>query len=283
MENAFLCGITKNEGIDLAEWILFHLFIGFKKIIVYDNNSIDNINIYINECKKYGDVEYIIWPRECGQLSAYEDCLKRFGKKCDWMAFLDIDEFLLFPKDRHVGNFLKKVSNYKAIAINWRVFGSSNQKTITKNLVTTTFLYRAPNNFSANRHIKSMVRPNAVSKVINPHYLRLKRKSFFSFKRFEYFSPEGEIIEWIKLGKSKKSGENSIAVINHYFTKSHEHYMKKLQRGNADKKQLRQNVFDFNDRNDIYDNQINDIYFLEIKKIKLIIEKLLEIEPIDLK
>ena len=274
MEKAFLCAITKNEGIDLAEWILFHLSIGFDKIIIYDNASTDKTKEYVDVCMHYGSVEYIYWPFRCGQLSAYSDCLRRFGKHCDWLAFLDIDEFLIFPHHKFIKDFLKVISPYQAIAINWRIFGSNNEKIIKNNLVVDTFISRAIDNFSANRHVKSFVRPRHVAKVVNPHYFKLKRLSWYSVKRFTYNSPEGETIEWLKPGKSISTGQGKLARINHYFTKSQEHYRNKLERGNADKKDARKNVFEFNDKNEIYDSQIIDIYSAEIAKIRTTISRI---------
>lgn len=274
MEKAFLCAITKNEGIDLAEWILFHLSIGFEKIIVYDNNSTDKTKDYVDACKYYGAVEYVHWPFPHGQLTAYADCLKRFSKDCDWMAFLDIDEFLVLPQHKLIPDFLNEISPYQAIAINWRIFGSNNEIVISQNLVVDTFFRRAIDSFSANRHIKSIVRPKYVDKVINPHYFKLKRISWRSLTRFKYHSPAGEVIEWLKPGKTITPGEANLARINHYFTKSREHYEKKIERGNADKKDIRKDVFEFNDKNEVYDTQILDIYKSEIATIRQVISEL---------
>jgi glycosyltransferase involved in cell wall biosynthesis len=271
MNKAYLCVITKNEGRDLAEWLLYHLFLGFHKIIVYDNGSTDNTRDLIECCSQYGQIEYIHWPKPFSQISAYSDCLHRHKKECEWMAFFDVDEFLVLPKHKYLDAFLASIVHTGAIAINWRMFGSNNHKTITNQLVLKAFPRRAIENFSANRHIKSIVNTKFVSKVINPHFFRLKRKYWFSLDRYEYRDAEGNLITWIKPGKSIDCGGASIAVIHHYFTKSEEHYSKKLQRGNADKPIKRENTFEFNDKNEVFDDSILHIYKEEIVKIEEIL------------
>lgn len=275
MNKAYLCVITKNEGKDLAEWLLYHLFLGFDKIIVYDNGSTDNTRYLVEYCSQYGKVEYIYWPAPFSQIKAYSDCLKKFAKECEWIAFLDVDEFLVLPKHKYVKPFLESISKLPAVAINWRIFGSNNQKLITDQLVIKTFVRRALDDFSANRHIKSIVNTRYVDGVINPHFFQLKREKWYSFYRFKYRSADGGQITWIKPGKSINSGDSSIAVIHHYFSKSEEHYAKKLARGNADKNIERKDVFSFNDKNDLYDDSILKIYHDEIIKIEDIFRDLI--------
>ena len=274
MSKAYLCVITKNEGRDLAEWLLFHLFLGFKKIIVYDNNSTDSTNELVRSCMAYGSIEYVFWPKPFSQIKAYNDCLKRFGKECDWMAFLDVDEFLVLPKHRRIDSFLDSMAIHKAIGLNWRIFGSNGEKFIKNDLVTATFLNRAPDSFSANRHIKSILRPEITVKALNPHFFLLKRVSLLSFRRHEYVNSSGQKAFWLKPGKTLDTGDSEIAVIHHYFTKSEEHYQKKLLRGNADKKAKRMDVFKRNDRNELIDTSIIDFYKKEIEKIKEIMKSI---------
>jgi Glycosyltransferase family 92 len=271
MKKSYLCVITKNEGIDLAEWLLYHLFLGFDKIVVYDNASSDNTLTLVEFCRQHGEIEYIYWPKPFSQIKAYSDCVKRFSKECEWMAFLDVDEFLVLPKHKYLGPFLESVANLEAIAINWRMFGSNNQKTITNLLITKTFIRRAYDDFSANRHVKSIVNTRFVDCAINPHFFRLKRKKWYSLDRYKYKNPTGDLIRWIRPGKAIDCGDASVAIIHHYFTKSEEHFMNKLNRGNADKKAKRENTFNYNDKNDVFDELILKLYQYEIDSIEKIL------------
>lgn len=42
-----------------------------------------------------GFVEYRFWPGIRQQYPAYNDALKRYGRTCRYMAFIDCDEFLM--------------------------------------------------------------------------------------------------------------------------------------------------------------------------------------------
>lgn len=265
---AYLCVIVKDEELDVMEWVLFHLFLGFNKIIVFDNASSDSTREKIISCRNYGDVEYIYWPERGSQNKAYFYCIQNFGATCDWMAFFDIDEFLVLPKHKYIGNFLASIAEQNAVAINWRMFGSSGHHNISNALITQTFTNRANDNFSANRHIKSIVRPSVVKKVINPHFFYLRRIKWHSTKQYEYRSPNGSTLQWIKPGKTVGTGEADIARIHHYFTKSLEHYQRKIARGNADNARARIDFFERNNWNDIFDNTIIEIYSDEIRKIQ---------------
>jgi len=273
---AYLCVIVKNEELDVAEWILFHLLQGFKKIFVFDNGSSDKTRDQILRCTEYGDVLYIYWPEPGSQNKAYHHAIKNYGTECDWMAFFDVDEFLVLPKHKYINNFLESVNHLDAIAINWRMFGSNGQKSVSEGLIIETFTTRALDNFSGNRHIKSIIKPRLVKGVVNPHYFNLTRKKWYSSEKNQYSRPNGLPLEWIKLGKTKDTGAADLARIHHYFTKSLEHYEKKLQRGNADSVKKRLDVFNYNDKNDIADTTIIELYSDEIKKIREIKKLLID-------
>ena len=44
----------------------------------------------------------------------------------DWAAFIDIDEFLVMRKHRHVADFLEEYCEAGAVLLSWLVFGTSN-------------------------------------------------------------------------------------------------------------------------------------------------------------
>lgn len=126
MEKVILVAIAKEEEQYLREWIDYHLNLGFDKIIIYDNNhSGDNSqkNIIKSHSDKviYKDFQGIF---NCSQQSeAYTDAW--INNSCDWICFLDIDEFLDVKDEIH--NFLSnpKFNNYNAINIPWLLYTDS--------------------------------------------------------------------------------------------------------------------------------------------------------------
>lgn len=94
-----LVAIGRLENQYAVEWTTYHLAQGFDHVYIYDNNR-DNeehfedvLDMFINE----GFVTIVNYRnREAAQRDAYNDAYIRYGKKYEWMAFFDFDEFLCF-------------------------------------------------------------------------------------------------------------------------------------------------------------------------------------------
>ncbi|MBQ7665956.1 MAG: glycosyltransferase family 92 protein, partial [Synergistaceae bacterium] len=120
-----ICAIFKDEGCYLKEWIEFHKIAGIEHFYLYNNFSSDNYLDVLAPYIKSGEVTLIDWPVPQGQMSAYQDCFKRFKYETNWLAFIDIDEFIIPNKTDTIGEFLKSFEYRPAVLIYWRYFGSS--------------------------------------------------------------------------------------------------------------------------------------------------------------
>lgn len=113
-----------NENIDwIEEFLQYHLAIGFDHFYLYDNSesngyygSNDKTNKYgfeMNEVENleekwenimttYGDkITYVKWqPKDAdgkiiyGQKEGIQDFIERYGSETEWVAFMDLDEFV---------------------------------------------------------------------------------------------------------------------------------------------------------------------------------------------
>jgi hypothetical protein len=70
---AALVGIAKDEGRDMFEWAVFHGYLGFDRIIVYDNGSRDDTSRQLARAARHTKIEVVDWPRWPGQNEAYND------------------------------------------------------------------------------------------------------------------------------------------------------------------------------------------------------------------
>lgn len=92
----------------LDEWIRFHLLIGFDHIFVYDNSH-GNASLEPVTDQFRGKVTRVPWPaticnnnrtfadspgERSSQYAAESSCRLRFGPHTDWMANMDIDEYI---------------------------------------------------------------------------------------------------------------------------------------------------------------------------------------------
>jgi hypothetical protein len=260
-----LCCIARNEARDIGEWIIYHARIGFDAIILYNHRSVDSTGEVATRAAALAEVDLTVvpWDEEISpQNKAYSHALDTFGEYFEWMAFIDSDEFIVPVKDRTIGQFLDSLGPVSAVAIHWVCYGSSGYVAFPAGSVTASFLWRGPLGLSINCHVKMIVRPKKVDRVINPHYFSLKEGS-------ECYTPMLELPSWRKPGKTLSPSGQDIIRINHYFTRSRAHFLEKLARPRATKAHVvRVDNFAENDTNDELDPVIPYLFPNVLTEIK---------------
>lgn len=120
-----ICAIAKRENLYVNEWVNYHLNLGFDKIYLYDNNDEDYpfVGNYISNLDK---VEIIKWNidsnRFINQELSYRHFIENYSQLYDWVAFIDIDEFIHIDT-LDVKDFLSRFSGEDNIALNWHIYG----------------------------------------------------------------------------------------------------------------------------------------------------------------
>ena len=202
------CAIFKDEGPYLAEWIEFHLLVGFDHLFVYDNRSEDDFAQVLAPYLADGVVTLIDWPEyPGGQLTAYDHCLRTQGGNWRWIAFIDLDEYVFSPELRPVPEILGRYEDLPAIGALWALFGTSGHLRRPSGLAIESYVQR----FIGRRHprqFKSIVDPSAVTRAYGPHS--------FAFRDPSWPSPVPRFAQWSELR------------VNHYLTRSEEEYRAKL-------------------------------------------------------
>lgn len=242
-----LVAVCKNERDLVAEWLAFHAAVGFERFYLYDNNSDDGTVEAAKAMRRDIEVEVVAWPSRAAdyQTAAYDDAAARFGGHLEWIAFLDMDEFLLPVRDGTVGAFVSRVAGAaEGIAANWAVHGSSGWPTSPAGLVTENYLRRAGDTAWFNNHVKVLVRPGAYRRAVNPHFVEISG---------DYVGGDGEPVQWRSDGLTRQPRGLRDIRVNHYFTRSRADWQRKLTRGyNNDRRTMED--FDRYDRNDLYDD-----------------------------
>jgi hypothetical protein len=262
---AALCAIMKNEGPYILEWVAFHRVIGFNEIFIYDNDSTDNTCDLLARMSAVGIVNSIAWPSARGvapQRAAYADVLPRV--KSEWVCFIDADEFVNLKVDDSIQAFLSRFpENASAIAMNWRLFGSSGLLTFDTDPVTRRFTRCSQRLARVNRHCKTIARVRDIEEM-HIHRCFLKRGL--------YVDETGQKVEVERFGLTP-STRTELVQVNHYVVKSREEYELKRLRGNANRalgevdkfRRLDQKFFlahDVNDESDLsiqrFDSQLQE-------------------------
>ena len=75
------------------------------------------------------------------QLYVFDVCLAKFGQYHEWMALLDVDEYLVLQSKeaaRSLPEFLAGYAGFGGLVANWRVFGMPGPKDKLKGSVLRT-------------------------------------------------------------------------------------------------------------------------------------------------
>lgn len=217
-----VCAIAKNEGAYFKEWIDWHLSVGVEKFYIYDNGSDDNTAEVLKPYIEKGIVDYVSFPGYRMQLAAYDDCLARHRFDARWIAFIDLDEFIVPVADSSVPEFLKKHEDAPAVEINWLIYGSGGAVEKNDRPVMERFRHHSKGDHKLNRHVKSIVNPRRVYSMIGCHEVaRINGKAVDSHGNK------------IRKGFRDREPQQDVIKINHYAVRSREEFLEKQNRGRA--------------------------------------------------
>ncbi|KAI3816837.1 hypothetical protein L1987_16542 [Smallanthus sonchifolius] len=191
-----VCTMLWNQAGSIREWITYHSWLGVERWFIYDNNSDDEIQEVVKKLHLEGfNVSRHVWPWIKTQEAGFSHCAIRARDECNWVSFMDVDEFYYFPRITTPASLKNLVSNYTSSSIgelrtSCRSFGPSGLTSPPKQGVTVGYTCRLQ---SPERH-KSIIRPDAIDTTLMNvvHHFHLR-------KGFGY-----------------KNVLQSTAVINHY-------------------------------------------------------------------
>ena len=164
------------------------------------------------------------------QISMLNDCYKKNAKIYDWFIMFDMDEFIFLKNHLNLKNYLNnyKFKKCKIINLN-RPFHTDNNQIYYKNEPLSK---RFPNKFYRITNVKSIIRGHLFNITINSlHRLNYKLKSCNSFG-----------------GNNISKPDFKYYYVDHYYFKSTEEFINKINRGDAyykDNKKLKFNKIKF--------------------------------------
>jgi hypothetical protein len=240
---------VKDEGPYLREWIEYHRLVGVEHFYLYDNGSSDSTTRIMDEYRRRRLVTWRPWPERPGQLSAYKDALAAYGNESFWMAFIDVDEFIVPAVGDSLVDVVRAYEEFPALVVFWLLFGTSYFKARPPGLQIENFVWRAVDDCPLHGIYKSIIQPvRASSHGGNPHSFRFADG---------YAVTEGKVpVDSLANGPVWPFTHAKIR-INHYFTRSEEEWGRKVRRGRVSttdpNRQLDEEAFVAHNRNETMD------------------------------
>jgi hypothetical protein len=160
--------ILKNEASYLEEWLCHHLAVGVEHFFLYDNGSEDDLHALIRPYVNHGLVTLTYFPLRGGQRDANNHAVRWYGGTAEWLAFVDIDEFLVPHGDARVPDLLSAHRDAQQVLVARREFCFSGHRERPPGLVTEEYRLASvnvPRVGGSNVLGKPIVRPTGVARM----------------------------------------------------------------------------------------------------------------------
>jgi hypothetical protein len=243
---------VKEEGPYLLEWIAYHRALGVEKFILGDNGGADHTSDLLMALDAAGVIQRLDWRGETNfQIRFDLDAIPRMSGIVDVCSVTDVDEFL-----RPLGGYsdipaaaggIFNRPEVSAAALSWVTYGSSGRVEPGDGLVIERFTRRATDDHVFSRTVKTILRPERLTGMVNPHAVTLTSG--------EYVNDHNDPVCWGNvIGGTTSVSWHSLRV-DHFVVKSHREFEGKAGRGRSDVETPRRDdaFFSSRDRNEVFD------------------------------
>ena len=209
-----VCAIGRLENRYAEEWVEHYERLGVDKIFIYDNNRIDDGELFQDILQPYieaGVVEIVYF--EGLQKDAYEKCYRDHSGEYEWIGFFDFDELVCIEDGRGIHEFL---NSYDAdvVSLNWMTMTDSGLTHYDERPMAERFTQGTGEDFAINRHVKSFVHSGVKGISFNdPH-----------IPNAPTLQCENVLHERIEQIPIQPKAIHSVAHIKHYNTKTAEEW-----------------------------------------------------------
>lgn len=232
---AIVCWV-KNEARYIEEWLRFHRSVGVRHFIIYNDGSTDRTAEIALEVLSADEVTIIPWSMRMsdvgsgemlnGQTIAYAHAIVNFGARFERMAFIDIDEFLLPMHGSTLQEALAGSNGFPNISLPWHMFGHGGHIEQPALPVSQAYKMRVADPMARHTHafnFKCIVDPTEVTQVSIHHF---QTRTFGD----KTANDAGKVFD----RRSRKEAafySNAFIQLNHYYSRSREEFMRKMDRG----------------------------------------------------
>jgi hypothetical protein len=219
------CSVVKQEDNYIDDFVKIHRALGVEFFLFLDRDG-DNLT---NRFKDQKDIEVIKFPEsaENRHQNAWSKATMHMADKTKWLQYIDIDQVCFPTKTNDIKTFLQDYEFFSCVGLNWHSFGGSNLLTEPNESTYSAYIKRAFNSQPINNHIQTIAQPKRIDPKPwpDPHHPWLPGNEL-QVNELKQQMPFNSPFN------TPPSQEN--AFIAHYYTRSKEHFQKKLDRKRAD-------------------------------------------------
>ena len=209
-----ICAIGRLENRYAVEWVEHYNSLGVDKIFIYDNNRVEDGELFADVLQPYieaGFVEVVYFDGL--QKDAYEKCYRDHSDDYEWVGFFDFDELVCIEDGRDIHDFL---DDYEAdvVSLNWMTMTDNGLVHYEPKPMVERFTEGTGEDFEINRHVKSFVHSGIAGISFNdPH-----------IPNAPVLQCENVLHERIEQIPVQPTVIHSVAYIKHYNTKTAEEW-----------------------------------------------------------
>lgn len=231
-----IAAILRNEAPYVAEWARFHAAAGVRRFLVYDNGSTDGT---IETLRGALDADRLIvmpWAqvfrdarmgREIhNQVLAYAHAARNFGADFRWMAFIDVDEFLVPARAASLPEALAHLGDCRSLSLPWHMFGRAGHVTPPEGGIVKNYLTRFAEPMSDLRGVR------AFKCIVDPCHLTGVRVHSMEVDGSEASCNDRGTRAATEADRTKPGFYSADHIqLNHYYTRSEQELAAKIGRG----------------------------------------------------
>ncbi|HBT77676.1 MAG TPA: hypothetical protein DEB39_12315 [Planctomycetaceae bacterium] len=258
MEYLSIGAVFRMENSWLGEWIAYHRHVGVERFYLYSDDAdtrvpdrilkpyIEKGIVKLRYVKHLPGVDHS--PKAWRQKDVYRIILQEVAAKTEWVAMIDLDEFLLPRTCDDMRELLEAYEPYSALAVHWCNFGTSGFVRRPPTQINH-LLRRGDLLWDRNRYVKSIVRPRRVEigKADGVHWFPTTGGGTVNENQEPVVNMESRPIvsETVRL--------------NHYILRSWQDYweVKAVRNRSREAGACDDVYFRRNDRNEIFDDEIS--------------------------
>ena len=227
-----IVAIMRDEAHHIEDWLKFHAFAGVRDFYLYDDASKDGSS-EIAKAFPGPNVTVLPWRMTASllnpkvffsrQVLAYCHAIENFGGAYRWMAFIDIDEYIVPKGGDTILEVLNGLEAFTNVSLPWTMFGPSGHDTRPEIPAAFAYTQRAAHRQKPILNFKCIVDPLDVVEV-RVHRFRTRFMGKKSVNDVGYMA-------YYKDREKETFLSDSALQLNHYYTRSRSDLEAKLTKG----------------------------------------------------